>query len=454
MRPRRSSPWSRWSTWRCGRSAGRASGRPGRAGPAAHRRARRRAASALTAAVTAACLVLGTLAAGWWSRTDLPGGGVLAVLLALPLAVPSYVAGFAWISERPESPASGARSRVLTAGELPVRLPAGGRRAARDRRRPWRRWRASLGHGPAGSCSGSRCAQVRPAAAAGGLLVALYVLSRLRRGVAHALRHVHPAASTPATAATSTAPRPPCSACVLVRARRRWSPRESALARGRAAPGSAPGRRPPRGARAAGPARRPLWLRAALAVVGVALGVPAVSLTHWMLVGSSHPGRPGRARRGRGGHAAGRPRGHALTIALALPVGVLAARHRGRLTATARDRPPTPGTRCPASRSGWPWCSSAIRLLPASTRRSRCWCSATPCCSCRSRSVPCAPPSRPPRRGLEERGPLARARPARDVLRRVTLPLAAPGVAAGAALVFLTCCQGAAGHAAAAPHRH
>ena len=53
---------------------------------------------ALTAVVTALCLVIGVGAAWLVTRTDTPGRGLLAVLLALPLAVPSYVAAFTWVS--------------------------------------------------------------------------------------------------------------------------------------------------------------------------------------------------------------------------------------------------------------------------------------------------------------------------------------------------------------------
>jgi len=59
------------------------------------------ASVALAGSVTAACVVIGFLAAWLVVRTDLPGRRGLTVLFALPLAVPSYVAGFTWISEVP-----------------------------------------------------------------------------------------------------------------------------------------------------------------------------------------------------------------------------------------------------------------------------------------------------------------------------------------------------------------
>ncbi len=52
----------------------------------------------LTAAVTAACAVLGTAAAWFTERTDLPGRRVWAVLVVVPLAIPDFVVSFGWNS--------------------------------------------------------------------------------------------------------------------------------------------------------------------------------------------------------------------------------------------------------------------------------------------------------------------------------------------------------------------
>ncbi|MFZ1485099.1 MAG: iron ABC transporter permease, partial [Nostocoides sp.] len=56
---------------------------------------------AFATAVTALSLLLGCALALLVARSDLPGRRVLAVLAPLPLAVPSYVAAFAWISYFP-----------------------------------------------------------------------------------------------------------------------------------------------------------------------------------------------------------------------------------------------------------------------------------------------------------------------------------------------------------------
>ncbi len=52
----------------------------------------------LTVVVTAACAVIGTLAAWCVERTDLPGRRALAVLVVVPLAIPDFVVSFGWNS--------------------------------------------------------------------------------------------------------------------------------------------------------------------------------------------------------------------------------------------------------------------------------------------------------------------------------------------------------------------
>jgi iron(III) transport system permease protein len=52
----------------------------------------------LTVVVTAACAVIGTAAAWFVERTDLPGRRVWAVLVVVPLAIPDFVVSFGWNS--------------------------------------------------------------------------------------------------------------------------------------------------------------------------------------------------------------------------------------------------------------------------------------------------------------------------------------------------------------------
>ena len=55
----------------------------------------------LAGAVTALSVVVGCVAAWLVVRSDLPGRRILGVVFALPLAIPSYLAAFAWVSWRP-----------------------------------------------------------------------------------------------------------------------------------------------------------------------------------------------------------------------------------------------------------------------------------------------------------------------------------------------------------------
>jgi iron(III) transport system permease protein len=52
----------------------------------------------LTAVVTAACAVIGTLAAWCVERTDLPGRRIWAVLVVVPFAIPDFVVSWGWAS--------------------------------------------------------------------------------------------------------------------------------------------------------------------------------------------------------------------------------------------------------------------------------------------------------------------------------------------------------------------
>ncbi|MCX6465648.1 MAG: ABC transporter permease subunit, partial [Pseudonocardiales bacterium] len=130
----------------------------------------------LAASVTVTCVVVGSLAAWLVVRTDLPARRTFGVLFALPLAVPSYVAGFTWISEAPQLAGFWGAFGVLAAVSFPyVYLPVAA--ALRSADGGLEEVARSLGHGPARVLLGVTLRRAWPAATAGGLLVALYVLS-------------------------------------------------------------------------------------------------------------------------------------------------------------------------------------------------------------------------------------------------------------------------------------
>lgn len=130
----------------------------------------------LAVAVTAACLVVGIGAAWLVTRTDVPGRGLWQVGMALPLALPSYVAAWAWVGLWPELRDATGAFLVLTTISVPyVYLPVAA--ALRQADPAVEEVARSLGHGPLRVFASVTLRQTRIAALGGGLLVGLYVLS-------------------------------------------------------------------------------------------------------------------------------------------------------------------------------------------------------------------------------------------------------------------------------------
>ncbi len=130
----------------------------------------------LAVVVTGAALVVGIAGAFLVTRTDLPGRRVWRVVLALPLSLPSYVTAFAWISWRPSLAGFWGAALVLTSVSYPfVYLPVAA--ALRRLDATHEEVARSLGRTPTQVAFGLTLRQVRPAATAGALLVALYVLA-------------------------------------------------------------------------------------------------------------------------------------------------------------------------------------------------------------------------------------------------------------------------------------
>jgi iron(III) transport system permease protein len=130
----------------------------------------------LAAAVAIACVVIGIPLAWLVTRTDVPGGRWWLVAAALPLAIPSYVTAYTWVAAIPSFQGFFAAWLVLTLACLPyVVLPVA---AVLTRVDPALEDIArSLGHGPVMAFHRAVSPLLMPAAAAGGLLAALYTLS-------------------------------------------------------------------------------------------------------------------------------------------------------------------------------------------------------------------------------------------------------------------------------------
>jgi iron(III) transport system permease protein len=389
---------------------------------------------ALAAVVTVACVVLGVGSAFLVTRTDLPGRKVFGVVAALPLAVPTYVAGFAWVSTVDDFVGFWDAAVVLILCSYPyVYLPVAAALAGTD---PGQEEVArALGDGPWRSFVRVTMRQIRPAVAAGALLVALYTLSDFG-----AVSIVRVDVFTRAIFTALNVGFDPTGALVLATVlvaltavillaevlTRRTGARYARLG------GSG---RPPTRIRLGGWRRPSVALMLALA--GLALGVPAVSLARWAAVGVSRPGSLGEVAAAAGNSLWVSAFGAALTLLLALPVGLLAARSPGPL-ATLLDRlaylpHALPGlviglslvffginVAYPLYQTVWLLALAyATLFLPLAV-------------GVVGAAAAQAPPS------LEEVARSLGRSPA-YVLRTVTLPLAAPGLGAGAALVFLTC---------------
>ena len=132
--------------------------------------------AALVVVVTVLCLAIGVPAAWLVARTRLPLRRMWLVLVALPLALPSYVVAYAWLSIFPGMEGFWAAVLVLTTASTPyVVLPTAA--ALRMADPAMEEVARSLGRSPVAAFRAATGPQVWPAAAAGALLVALYTLS-------------------------------------------------------------------------------------------------------------------------------------------------------------------------------------------------------------------------------------------------------------------------------------
>nr|WP_277605779.1 iron ABC transporter permease [Glycomyces sp. L485] len=389
----------------------------------------------LAGTVTAACLVIGIATAFLVSRTDLRLRAAVNLSASLPLAVPTYVAAFSWRAAFPGAEGFWISALVLTVSSFPyVHLPVA---AALSRSDPALEEQSrSLGEGPWRTFFKVTLRQVAPAAVAGALLCALYVFSDFGAVsilnyrtftqeiyVAWRLGFDHTGALVLASALVLL---------TLIVLAGEWA-------------AAAPGRRARReSASSRAPVRLPLGRGRPLVYLGLAvlavlsLGVPGWSLARWTLdgVSTADPAEVWGATWTSlylSGAAA------ILTVALVVPVGLYVARRRGPLAA-ATERIVYVGYALPGVVIGLSlvfmainvdWVRErfyqtapllvfgyAVLLLPLGMG------------AVKASAAQASP----------QLGQVAASLGAGPVRRfaTITLPLTAPGIAAGAALVFLT----------------
>lgn len=385
----------------------------------------------LTTSVTAATVVIGVALAWFTTRVALPFPRLWPVVVALPLAVPSYVAALTWVSTFPDFDGFWGSFTILTLYCYPyVYLPTA---AALHRSDPsLEEASRSLGRSSLSTFLRIVVPQLRNAVAAGALLVALYVLSEfgaiaimrfdtLTRGIYLSYNSGFdrtPAAILGLTLVAMT--------LVIV-----WG---ESLTRGR---------KRQRGSAAVTRTTEKLnskklrWtgLAFCFSTMLITLALPATMLVRWTIEGASQvdidevitPTLNSLLASGLGA---------LVTVVAALPVALLAARHPSRLSSLL-ERLSYVGHALPGIVISLALVFLSIRYLPDFYQELPVLVLAYVvlflplAVGAIHASAAQAPPS------MEEVARSLGKRPLR-VLTSVTLPLTLPGIAAGAALVFLT----------------
>ena len=292
---------------------------------------------ALATIVTALAMVLGVGIAWLVERSDVPGRRVLGMAAALPLVVPTYVGalallaavgprGLAW--EVPGLIGFWGATTALTLSTYPYVLLLA--RAALGSSDPaLEEAGRALGDTAKATFGRVLLPQLRPAMAAGGLLVFLYVLSDF--GAVSIMRFdTVTRAIYVEYRSTFDRARPALLGLVLVAFTVAVVAAELRL-RGRPAPARAvAGTRPPPQVRL-GRWRWPAGL-AVIAVVLGGIGLPVAVLVYWSAVGSSGADSAAIVTRAALTSAQVSALAAVLAVAAALPVALLAVRHRGRFS--------------------------------------------------------------------------------------------------------------------------
>jgi iron(III) transport system permease protein len=376
--------------------------------------------------------VFGTGMAWLVERTTLPGRQVWNVLLVAPLAVPAFVNSFGWVSLTARVEGYAGALLIVSLSYYPlVYLPVAAMLRGLDP--ALEETAAALGYGPLHTFFRVVLPQLRPALLGGTLIVALHVLAEF--GALQMLRF--PTFTTaiydlyrstfngPAANMLAGVLLLSCVLLLTLELRLRGQHRYSRLGGGSA-------RSIPR--RHLGRATAPC-LVAVAALVVLALGVPLASLGFWLVTGSStafpFADLVATAATTFGLGIAGA----ATAMALAFPIAWLCVRRRGRLT-TLLERSTYFGNAVPGI-------VVALALVTVSIRF------AQPAYQTVVLLVLAYAIMFLPRAMISIRAALDQAPPVFDdvahalgsgpleTLRRVTLPLVAPGLGAGSALVFL-----------------
>lgn len=386
----------------------------------------------LVVGCTLTSLTLGVAAAWVVERTDLPFRRLWHGLLVAPLAVPAFVNSYSWASLSHDVRGYPGALLVITLSYYPlVYLPVVAMLRGLDPALEETSY--SLGHGRWETFARVVLPQLRPAILGGCLLVALHLLAEF--GALQMLQF--PTFTTAIYDQYSSTFNGPAAnmiagvlvlCCVLIltaELRLRGQRRYARVAQGAARPGERQALRL---------MRVPVTLLVA-ALVALAVGVPTYSLLHWLRVGSSTEFPIGELATAAGTSLALGAGAAAVTVLLALPVAWLAVRHRSAASTVIE--------RSTYVANALPGIVVALALVTVSLRVVQ------PIYQTFGLLLACYAIMFLPRAVVSVRAALEQAPLVFDdvahslgsgplaTARRVTLPIIAPGLGAGAALVFL-----------------
>jgi iron(III) transport system permease protein len=283
----------------------------------------------LTVVVTALCAVIGTAAAWFVERTDLPGRRVWAVLVVVPLAIPDFVVSFGWSSLSTWVEGFRGAVLVMTLAVYPlVYLPVAA--SLRNADPGQEELARSLGAGRVATFWRITIGQARVAILGGCLLVALVLLAEYGAFEIVGYQTFTTEIFTEFDVSFNVASASALSLVLVLLSLVVLSGEGAARGRGR----GRLSRSGPLAQRVAAPQRlgraKPAVLVGFLALVGLALGVPIGASVYWML-DAGHSFLTGVSLLNAAWHTASYSAvAAALATVMALPVALLALRHRGR----------------------------------------------------------------------------------------------------------------------------
>jgi iron(III) transport system permease protein len=389
-------------------------------------------------ATTLVCAVVGTLAAWFVERTEFPGRGLFASLCAVPLAIPAFITSYAWVSMSMAFEQFDGALLVVSCSYFPlVYLPVAA--ALRGMDPALEETARSLGVGRLGIWFRVVLPQLRPALFGGMLLVVLntlvefgaFTLLRFRTFTTEIFAEYRIGFNGPQASLLAVVLILLCLLCLFAEAKFRGRARYARVDRGTR-------RRLAR--HALGKAAILVFLGFAGLVI-VTIGVPLGMIAYWLTQHNSAAMSP---------VAASVPLlldaalasiklglcGAAFTLALALPLGFLATRYDGRLVSLLE--------RAAYLAQGVPGIVVALALIALTVQNLR------PLYQSTALLVMAYGILFLPLAVVSVRTTLAQVQPRLEdagrslglsrlaVAWRVVLPLAGPGIGAGAAIVFVS----------------